>query len=304
MDSESNVIEALINMVQCHPLLWNPQHQDYKDKQKCLMKWNYIGTQLNLDADAACKKFKNLKDSFRKSLDKPKSGQGAVNNKPYKYAQQLSFLLGTFTKRQTLTNLPQTQSTESSDNLNHSLPHSSGDSTCSVSFLCSPSSPDYDPVPKMRFTYSSASSPIPSLSQVQTALSASPSPDYEPAPKMRSTYPSVSSSPIPSLSRAQTALSPDSFISPCSSPIDPPPSCPPTSKPEKASQQFLKYIQAREEAAAAAAKPKHKVDKFLESLSEDLKSLPEEIWDDVSTEMFMLVKNAKRKARGEHNYAV
>ncbi|XP_026685877.1 uncharacterized protein LOC113471144 [Diaphorina citri] len=156
MDSESNVIEALINMVQYHPLLWNPQHRDYKDKQKCLMKWNFIGTQLNLDADAACKKFKNLKDSFRKSLDKPKSGQGAVNNKPYKYAQQLSFLLGTFTKRQTITNLPQTQGTESSDNLNHPLPHSSGDSTCSVSFLCSPPSPDYEPVPKMRSTYSHA----------------------------------------------------------------------------------------------------------------------------------------------------
>ncbi|KAI5695941.1 hypothetical protein M8J75_005780 [Diaphorina citri] len=239
MDSESNVIEALINMVQYHPLLWNPQHRDYKDKQKCLMKWNFIGTQLNLDAQTA---LSAPPSPDYEPVPKMRSTYSSVSSSPIPSLSQAQTALSA-SPSPDYEPVPKMRSTYSSV----SIPSLSQAQTA----LSAPPSPDYEPVPKMRSTYSSVS--IPSLSQAQTALSAPPSPDYEPAPKMRSTYSSVSSSPIPSLSQAQTALSPDSFISPCSSPIDPPPSCPPTSKPGKASQQFLKYIRAREEAAAAAA---------------------------------------------------
>lgn len=57
---------------------------------------------------SSCKvRWGNIRDNFRKSLNKQKtkSGQKAKNVKPYKYSQQLQFVVKYFEDRETITNL-------------------------------------------------------------------------------------------------------------------------------------------------------------------------------------------------------
>uniref|UniRef100_A0A8D8TK89 Uncharacterized protein n=1 Tax=Cacopsylla melanoneura TaxID=428564 RepID=A0A8D8TK89_9HEMI len=80
-----------------------------------------------------------------------------------------------------------------------------------------------------------------------------------------------------------------------------------TSSSNKSStaQQLLDFIKSQKEKRGEV----HKVDKFLESLSDDLKNLPELIWEETSMDMLKLVRGAQKKARearsnSEHDYSV
>ncbi|XP_071858701.1 uncharacterized protein isoform X1 [Bombus fervidus] len=63
-------IECLITEVQCRPILWQDNHKDYKNKSITDMIWEEVGKQCNCTGVVAKLKWKNLKDSYRKNIQK------------------------------------------------------------------------------------------------------------------------------------------------------------------------------------------------------------------------------------------
>ncbi|XP_033316623.1 uncharacterized protein LOC117242680 [Bombus vosnesenskii] len=63
-------IECLITEVQCRPILWQDNHKDYKNKSITDLVWEDVGKQCNCSGAVAKLKWKNLKDSYRKNIQK------------------------------------------------------------------------------------------------------------------------------------------------------------------------------------------------------------------------------------------
>uniref|UniRef100_A0A8D9FCQ3 MADF domain-containing protein n=1 Tax=Cacopsylla melanoneura TaxID=428564 RepID=A0A8D9FCQ3_9HEMI len=105
MIPEDEFNETLLVLVQEHPVLYDPSHPECKDKSKTLRIWAVIAKQMYTSVELVRKRFVNLKDAFKRSLDKPTTGQGSKTTKPYKYAAQMQFLVRTFGRRKTLSNI-------------------------------------------------------------------------------------------------------------------------------------------------------------------------------------------------------
>ncbi|KAL5245841.1 hypothetical protein ACI65C_013249 [Semiaphis heraclei] len=69
--------EILISEVQTRPCLWNDEHPQYKDSEKNKKIWEEIGKVIDMSGNDAKIKWKNLKDKFRRELQKePKCRSG------------------------------------------------------------------------------------------------------------------------------------------------------------------------------------------------------------------------------------
>ncbi|XP_071481029.1 uncharacterized protein [Diadema antillarum] len=99
--------EELIEEVRKREILYDPGHSEFKNVLKKNVEWESIGDFVGLSGSDAKRKWKNIKDSFRKYRQKltKNSGQEAKGIKPYEYAQQLEFLIPHMAIRRMETNL-------------------------------------------------------------------------------------------------------------------------------------------------------------------------------------------------------
>ncbi|XP_011190893.1 uncharacterized protein LOC105217540 [Zeugodacus cucurbitae] len=87
-------IELLISCVQSRPLLWQDRLPNFKNKNITDMLWSEVGKICGCAGETAKTKWKNLKDSYRKILQKILTG-----SKPMKiswpYFEMMSFIKDT-----------------------------------------------------------------------------------------------------------------------------------------------------------------------------------------------------------------
>ncbi|KAI4455637.1 madf domain transcription factor [Holotrichia oblita] len=112
-------VDRLISAVQSKPVLWDKTCEKYKDKFKTHDAWLDVCVEIHKDYDEfdvtkkmefgkhILKKWTQVRDSYRKSKTKAKSGAGASNAKAYIYASQLQFLDKIFEERKTEDTLSQ-----------------------------------------------------------------------------------------------------------------------------------------------------------------------------------------------------
>ena len=93
--------EALINLVQQYPTLWDKQDMMYKDSSYKEAKWKEIAEILHLNKEEVIRKWKSLRDTYvRHKNNKSKSGDGLSQCKPkWKYYDIMSFIDITRLKR-------------------------------------------------------------------------------------------------------------------------------------------------------------------------------------------------------------
>ncbi|XP_039969109.1 uncharacterized protein LOC120780944 [Bactrocera tryoni] len=73
-------IEMLISEVQSYPVLWQDSHKDFKNKNITDNIWKKLGEICGCSGEAAKGKWKNLRDTYRRNLQKSqpaKSGSEA-----------------------------------------------------------------------------------------------------------------------------------------------------------------------------------------------------------------------------------
>ncbi|XP_037808074.1 uncharacterized protein LOC119601308 [Lucilia sericata] len=87
---EKDLNEQLIDEVKKYDCIYNSESSRYKHFSYKKHLWHKIGKRFGLPANVVNKKWKNLKDSYRKSKIKLISKSGFV--KPYKYSESLKFL--------------------------------------------------------------------------------------------------------------------------------------------------------------------------------------------------------------------
>ncbi|KAL4720031.1 hypothetical protein ACJJTC_014225 [Scirpophaga incertulas] len=89
--SNENVI-TLIELFQERQVLWNPQMDEYKDRNKKHDAWMQIAAEFNLDKQAIEKKMRSLIGQFQRECKKPKSGAGADDIPKWFAYKKLLFL--------------------------------------------------------------------------------------------------------------------------------------------------------------------------------------------------------------------
>ncbi|XP_044763326.1 uncharacterized protein LOC123320184 [Coccinella septempunctata] len=82
--------QILISNVECRPCLWNDEHVDFKNGNITRKQWDEVGESLNLPGEECKKKWKNLKDTFRKKVNLMASKPGASQRK-WKYSDRMEF---------------------------------------------------------------------------------------------------------------------------------------------------------------------------------------------------------------------
>ncbi|KAK7863926.1 hypothetical protein R5R35_012437 [Gryllus longicercus] len=87
--------EYLIELVRRFPVLYDLQHEDYKNTRKKDKIWDEIGKEINETGEEAKKKWKNLRDTFAKSMrsTQTKTGQAAKSSKKWVWADQMQAFL-------------------------------------------------------------------------------------------------------------------------------------------------------------------------------------------------------------------
>ncbi|XP_068115877.1 uncharacterized protein [Hyperolius riggenbachi] len=120
-------IEELVAQIQAHPCLYDKGHKDYKDIHMARRLWEEIASsffsnwnemtpkQQNLKIEEVKMKWRSLKDTFKKELEKQKkmerSGAGAHFKPKYRHYDLLTFLIPCFEARSTEDSLPLTPQT-------------------------------------------------------------------------------------------------------------------------------------------------------------------------------------------------
>ncbi|XP_017467326.1 PREDICTED: transcription factor Adf-1-like [Rhagoletis zephyria] len=90
-----DINEILIEQIKQNDCLFNLSHREYKNVHKKMEIWESVAQSLNLSADACRKRWKGLRDTYkkRKRSELLASGSGAPNPvKRWKYMEMLSFL--------------------------------------------------------------------------------------------------------------------------------------------------------------------------------------------------------------------
>ncbi|XP_075440404.1 uncharacterized protein LOC142485084 [Ascaphus truei] len=149
----SSSIEQLISEIYKRDPLWNQKVNTYHDRFLTKKLWSEIGEIMSCGTDILKTKWKNLRDSFRRELNKiihPRSGDAAASVHEYTsswpYFSMMLFLKEQMTPAQTVCNL---------DNSNTELPGTSTDNTLDVSvedtsFSVTPPSPSEPPTKKRK----------------------------------------------------------------------------------------------------------------------------------------------------------
>ncbi|KAJ8723095.1 hypothetical protein PYW08_003007 [Mythimna loreyi] len=117
--------EKLIELVRVHPAIYDLSHRKYMDNHFKATIWNNIGLELGVSGLICKSRWSNIRDNFRKNIQKnvTKSGQGRKSTKPYKYHEQLSFLVKFFDDRNNIENVNDEDVTTQNDESN--IPESS-----------------------------------------------------------------------------------------------------------------------------------------------------------------------------------
>ncbi|XP_050345465.1 uncharacterized protein LOC126770231 [Nymphalis io] len=82
--------EDIILKVKAHPELWLCTHQYYRNRAVCSQTWKQITKELDADEWTVKKRWKHLKDQYRKELKKILSKRLAMSN--WHYYNDLSFI--------------------------------------------------------------------------------------------------------------------------------------------------------------------------------------------------------------------
>ncbi|XP_062140837.1 uncharacterized protein LOC133849029 [Drosophila sulfurigaster albostrigata] len=103
--------ESLISAVQSRTVLWNDIHKEYKNRNTTDKEWNEVGVICNCTGAAAKAKWKNLKDTYRRTLQKlprlPSGSEAQTFNVKWPYLELMSFLKKTVAPDPTEGNLQQ-----------------------------------------------------------------------------------------------------------------------------------------------------------------------------------------------------
>lgn len=90
MDFNLDDEERLIELVKSNEFLFNVSHSSYKDRLKRIKTWDDIAQTLSKSSDDCKKKWKNIKDAYNRTKEKPITGSGSSNQ--VKRMEALSFL--------------------------------------------------------------------------------------------------------------------------------------------------------------------------------------------------------------------
>ncbi|KAL8564388.1 hypothetical protein ACOMHN_057410 [Nucella lapillus] len=108
--------EQLIELVRARPLLWDPHVADYKDKDQKAQVWENLNGRLNSPTGTtATDVWISLIRCHNNALarKKKKSGSGADKSKPWKFMEQMEFLIPIKDVRTSKGNLAQLSDEES-----------------------------------------------------------------------------------------------------------------------------------------------------------------------------------------------
>ncbi|XP_031329833.1 transcription factor Adf-1-like [Photinus pyralis] len=86
--------EQLILLVQEYTFLYDLQDGRYSNQTVRENAWEEIAEKMKCSAKDCKKKWKNLRDPYRRSVEnrKTKSGQAAVNHRKWKFEKEMEFL--------------------------------------------------------------------------------------------------------------------------------------------------------------------------------------------------------------------
>ncbi|XP_014260382.1 uncharacterized protein LOC106673010 isoform X1 [Cimex lectularius] len=99
--------ELLIELVRERPVLYDLKDPKYLNADWKGRIWQEIGLKINVDGSQCKSRWNNIRDNFKKSWGKrkTKSGQAAKKSKPYRFENQLQFLLEFMEERETKGNI-------------------------------------------------------------------------------------------------------------------------------------------------------------------------------------------------------
>ncbi|XP_017467947.1 PREDICTED: uncharacterized protein LOC108360246 [Rhagoletis zephyria] len=103
-----DINEILIEQIKQNDCLFNLSHREYKNVHKKMEIWESVAQSSNLSADACRKRWKELRDAYkkRKRSELLASGNGAPNPvKRWKYMEMLTFLYNYTDSRPTVGNV-------------------------------------------------------------------------------------------------------------------------------------------------------------------------------------------------------
>ncbi|XP_046659345.1 transcription factor Adf-1-like [Homalodisca vitripennis] len=107
--------ELLIELVKAHPFLYDPNDPDYHDNRRRERTWYEISENLESFTAADCRRrWIQLRDSYRKTLQKKIRTPGEGSKRPWKYETIMKFILPHMIERKRLPN-PDHESDESVD---------------------------------------------------------------------------------------------------------------------------------------------------------------------------------------------
>ncbi|KAJ8247550.1 hypothetical protein GJAV_G00247630 [Gymnothorax javanicus] len=127
--------DRLIAAVKTYPELYNPAVREYKDFNRRAVAWRSIALQLGISEEDARKKWKNLRDIYRKEYiaEEKRSGSSAEPKRTWKFMPLLQFLEPFVQGRQTCSNTGHDTGSET-DSLSASepSPHAAEVPSCST----------------------------------------------------------------------------------------------------------------------------------------------------------------------------
>ncbi|KAK0149366.1 Transcription factor Adf-1 [Merluccius polli] len=99
--------EKLIAAVAGHPVLYDPSLFCFRDRNKKALAWAEVSRVVGWSVDECNKKWKSLRDTYRKNKKKERrrSGAGAGGGKPWKYAGIMAFIGPFMDDRESQTNM-------------------------------------------------------------------------------------------------------------------------------------------------------------------------------------------------------
>ncbi|XP_039287151.1 uncharacterized protein LOC111047334 isoform X2 [Nilaparvata lugens] len=115
--------ELLIECVRKYEFLYNLQHPKYMDVTKKDVAWKDIEDQMKQPGPACKQRWQNLRDSYRRALNKRKvkTGQAATKIKKWKYEDEMSFVAPFFAEKKTLDSVDITSDEDNGDHDDHTV---------------------------------------------------------------------------------------------------------------------------------------------------------------------------------------
>ncbi|XP_063951255.1 uncharacterized protein LOC135153154 [Lytechinus pictus] len=116
-DYKYTVIEKVRQM----PLLWDPEHFDYKNKDQRQLAWDKLESDMKPPNKGVTVKqtWEGLNRAFNSAMSRRKkktSGSGQGNDKPWKFETSMGFLKAVKERRSTISNLEEIDDSDSDEN--------------------------------------------------------------------------------------------------------------------------------------------------------------------------------------------